>query len=163
MKNFLIDQFTKCYDDNGWFVTVRNAIDGLTAAEAAWTPEGADNSVWKTLSHLTYYNYAYLERFKGIDYEYDVADNDATFTADRDASEEAWSQEVERFDAVMNEFRELLKNADATKFDQPVSATNQKTWGTLVASINAHNAYHAGQVLILRKLQGSWDRAKGVS
>ena len=76
---------------------------------------------------------------------------------------EAWSAEIVRLDAIMNEFRDLIRNADDNKFDEPVSETNKASWATLISNINAHNAYHAGQILLLRKLQGSWDRSKGVS
>src|SRR5687768_3507794 len=107
MKGLLSEQFTKCYDENGWFVAIRNAVEGMTAEEALWKPEGVDNSAWQILSHVTYYNHAYLERFKGIDHEYDVDDNDATF-ASGDGTDEEWANEVARFDAVMSEFRELI-------------------------------------------------------
>jgi len=63
----------------------------------------------------------------------------------------------------MTEFRELIRNADANKFEEPVSKTNQASWATLISNINAHNAYHAGQILLIRKLQGGWDTSKGVS
>jgi hypothetical protein len=32
----------------------------------------------------------------------------------------------------------------------------------LIAHAGAHNAYHIGQILYVRRLQGSWDPAKGV-
>ena len=35
-------------------------------------------------------------------------------------------------------------------------------WETL-AHQNIHNAYHIGQIVLLRKLQGSWDSSQGVS
>ena len=63
----------------------------------------------------------------------------------------------------MNEFRDLITNADEGKFDEPVSATNPASWATLISNINAHNAHHGGQIVLLRKMQGSWDRAQGVS
>jgi len=31
-----------------------------------------------------------------------------------------------------------------------------------IAHIGAHNAYHIGQIIYVRKLQGSWDPEKGV-
>lgn len=161
LKDVLIDQFNKCYDKNGWFVAIRNAVDGITAAEAAWKPNGADNSVWHTMSHLTFYNYAYVERFKGVDFRYETDDNDETFKSG--LTDEEWMAEIERFDSVMMEFRLLIESADDEKFHQMVSAEKQTTWAILIGEINAHNAYHAGQILMLRKLQGSWDRAKGVS
>ena len=101
LKMILTKQFSLCYDQNGWFVAVRNALEGLTAELASWKPDGADNSIWETLAHLTYYNYAYLERFKGVEYQYDVADNDATFEQAENASDDDWYAAVEKFDKVL--------------------------------------------------------------
>jgi uncharacterized damage-inducible protein DinB len=161
IKETLIQQFSTCYDQNGWFVAVRNALEGVTAEQANWKPDGADNSIWETLAHLSYYNNAYLQRFKGIEYQYTVADNDATFEAGN--SEADWKAEMERFDSIMTEWRELLTVADESKFDQSVQTKSERRWSELLADVNAHNAYHGGQVLLLRKLQGSWNPEKGVS
>ncbi len=162
VKELLAEQFAACYDKNTWFVALKNTLVGVTEADAAWKPEGVDNSIWEIVSHLSYYNFAYVERFKGVDYQYPADDNDATFMAG-EATDEAWNAEVAKLDSVMTEFRDLIRNADEGKFDEPVSATNPASWATLISNINAHNAYHAGQILLLRKLQGSWDRSKGVS
>ena len=162
LKEHLAEQFTVCYDRNTWFVALKNTLEGVTANEAVWKPEGSDNSIWETVSHLNYYNYAYVERFKGVDYEYDVDDNDATFVSG-EPTEEAWKAEVARLDSILTEFRDLIINAEDSKLDERVSQTNLASWATLISNINAHNAYHAGQILLLRKLQGSWDRSKGVS
>ncbi len=51
----------------------------------------------------------------------------------------------------MTEWRGLLETADETKFQQPVSTENQAKWGELIANVNAHNAYHGGQILLLKK------------
>jgi len=161
-KETLLKQYDRCYNENGWFVAVRNTIEGITAKQAAWKPEASDNSIRESLSHLSYYNNAYLQRFKGSDYEYDVADNDETFRGG-DLSDDEWQTEVNEFDAIMTEWRGLLESADESKFDEPVSAENQATWAELIANVNAHNAYHGGQILLLRKLQGSWNPEKGVS
>lgn len=161
IKNFLVGQLTSCYDKNAWFVALKNTLEGVTAEQAAWKPAGVDNSIWEIVSHLNFYNYAYVERFKGVQYEYPVNDNDATFTAD--VTDEAWAAAVARLDAILTEFRELISAADEGKFDEPVSTENPYKWKALISNINAHNAYHGGQIMLLRKLQGSWDPAKGVS
>lgn len=160
-KEILLKQFTAAYDENGWFVALKNAIDGLDAPQAAWKTENIDNSIWQILSHLNYYNYAYLERFKGVDYIYPANDNDETFTAKN--SEEAWQAELEKFDSIMSEWRNLLETADEAKFDQAVSKNNQSPWAILLSNINLHNAHHGGQIVLLKKLQGIWDSANGVS
>ena len=162
IKTTLLQQYDRCYSENGWFVAVRNTVEGVTAEQAAWKPDGSDNSIWESLSHINYYNNAYLQRFKGIDYQYDVADNDETFRSGA-SSEDEWQAEVAKFDSIMTEWRGLIEAAEEAKFDQPISAENSANWAELIANVNAHNAYHGGQILLLRKLQGSWNREKGVS
>jgi uncharacterized damage-inducible protein DinB len=162
-KQTLLKQFAACYDENVWFVAVRNVLDGVTAEQAIYKPEGTNNSIWESLAHLTYYNNAYLLRFKGVNYEYEKADNDATFEAPADPLEDDWTGEIEKFDAVMREFRSLIEAAEESRFGEHVSAKNKASWGELISNINAHNAYHGGQMLLMRKLQGSWNPEKGVS
>ena len=159
-KNILLGQFTACYDKNGWFVATKNAIAGVTAEQAAWKPEGADNSIHEIINHLNYYTNAYLQRFKGIDYEYKVADNDETFDIGEAAS---WEAEAARFDAIMNEWREEISKAHELKFGEIAPPRNEISWGELIGNINTHNAHHGGQIVLLRKLQGSWDSGKGVN
>lgn len=162
-KEILLEQFTACYDENGWFVALKNALRNLTAEQAIWKPENSDNSIWEILSHLNFYNEAYLKRFQGIEYVYPTGDNSETFSSADSATEDAWRAEVERFDAVLSEWRNLLKSADEAKFGEAVSATNESSWASLISHVNAHNAHHGGQIVLLRKLQKSWDASKGVS
>jgi uncharacterized damage-inducible protein DinB len=159
-KNVLLDQFTTCFDTNGWFVATKNAIAGLTADQAEWKPAGADNSIREIINHLNYYNNAYLRRFKGIDYEYKIADNDESFDK---GEAPTWEAEAERFDAIMSELRDLLSQADKSKLKELAPPSNKVKWRQMIANINAHNAHHGGQIVLLRKLQGSWNPNKGVS
>ena len=161
-KDILLKQFTRCYDENGWFVAIRNAINGVTVEQAAWKTEDSVNCIWETLSHITYYNNAYLQRFKGIDYEYDVSDNAQTFSTG-EYTEADWQADVARFEAVMNEWRSLLQQADESKFEEIAPPHEHRKWRDLVADMNAHAAHHGGQIVLLRKLQGSWSSGEGVN
>lgn len=162
IKDTLLNQFDRSYNKNGWFVAVRNAVEGLNVEQAAWKPEDSVNCIWESLSHITYYNNAYFQRFKGIDYQYDVSSNNETFSVGENEESE-WQADVARFDAVMSEWRDLLERTDESKFGQPISTEIKSTWADLIATVNAHNAYHGGQILLLRKLQGSWNPEKGVN
>jgi uncharacterized damage-inducible protein DinB len=162
-KETILKQFAACYDENGWFVAVRNVLEGVTAEQAAWKPEGTNNSIWESLTHITYYNNAYVQRFKGIDYKYSITDNDETFEAPEQPTDEEWNAEVSKFDSVMRELRDLIDAADESKLSEQVSETNTASWAELISNINAHNAYHGGQMLLIRKLQGSWNPDQGVS
>ena len=65
--------------------------------------------------------------------------------------------------------REHLKGA-ADKVKGAVKETAGKlmddkklqAWYSDIAHICTHNAYHIGQIVYVRKEQGSWDPAKGV-
>jgi uncharacterized damage-inducible protein DinB len=53
----------------------------------------------------------------------------------------------------MKDLEKFTETADDEKL--------QKTASTL-AHVGTHNAYHVGQIVYVRKEQGSWDPAKGV-
>ena len=163
LKQLLLEQFTAAYDQNGWFVALKNTLTNLTAEQAVGKPDNVDNSIWEILAHLNYYNRAYLERFKGNEFVYQIASNDETFASDGSVSEEAWQAEVTEFERIMGEWRSLLENAEDEKFNQTIPPRNKYLWASTISHINLHNAHHGGQIVLLRKMQGSWDSSKGVS
>jgi uncharacterized damage-inducible protein DinB len=162
-KEILLEQLNVCFDENGWFVALKNAVRNLTAQQAAWKPENLDNSIWEILAHLNFYNERYLRRFQGESIEQLNIENSETFAGAEAASEEAWQAEAARFDRVMSEWRKLIESAGEDRLAQAVSKENQSPWWEVISNINTHNAHHGGQVVVLRKLQGSWDASKGVS
>lgn len=162
-KEILLDQLLVSYDHDGWFVALKNAVGNLTAEQASWKTDGFENSIWEILAHLNYYNFAYLERFKGVNYVYPKSSNDETFEISGEISEANWKAEVERFERIMDEWRERLTAADEAKFDEKIPPENDSMWWETLSNIMMHNAYHGGQLVVVRKLQGSWDASKGVS
>ncbi len=158
-RDILLEQHTACYDENNWFVAVKNAIDGLTAEQAAWKPAGADNSIWEEVNHLIFWNERWLQRFRGELNEPQDVENTGTFKSD----EHDWQATVDKLNDVMEEWRERLKTITDEKLLSPVNEQYKEPWWSPLAQQNIHNAYHTGQIVLLRKLQGSWDRSKGVS
>jgi len=52
-----------------------------------------------------------------------------------------------------------------TEWEAAVQAADEeklKSWYTIIAHIGTHNAYHIGQIIFVRKEQGSWNPEKGV-
>jgi hypothetical protein len=50
----------------------------------------------------------------------------------------------------MTELEKLVETADEKKL---------QAWASEIAHIGTHNAYHVGQIIFVRKLQGSWNPA----
>ena len=55
------------------------------------------------------------------------------------------------------------KCSTRSRFEELAPPNNEMKWKALISNINAHNAHHGGQIVLLRKLQGSWESGKGVS
>jgi uncharacterized damage-inducible protein DinB len=159
IQSCLLEQFTACYDENNWFVSLKSALSGVTAEQASWKPANVDNSIWESVNHLIFWNETYLRRYRGELNEPQDIENKATFRS----SETDWQATLSKLDAVMQEWREKLKTIDDEKLESPVNAQYQAPWRVPLAHQNIHNAYHIGQILLLRKLQGSWNPEKGVS
>ena len=64
-----------------------------------------------------------------------------------------WTSLVKQMDDVMTAWEQAVEAADDKKVAE---------WGSTIAHIGAHNAYHIGQIVYIRKLQGSWNADKGV-
>ena len=160
-REILVEQFDACYDENNWFVSLRTVLDGVTQEQAAWKPDGSDNSIWELLSHMNYYNFAYLERFSGREYEYKISDNDETFV--QSGSDQEWQAEVEKFGQITSGWLAAIENTAESKLSELAPPYNENSWAMIIANINAHTAHHGGQIVLLRKLQGSWESGKGVS
>lgn len=163
-KEVLLEQMSACFDESGWFASLTQALEGLDAQRASWKQPGIDHSIWEIVRHLNFYNHAYLERFQGRAFEYGIEDNAESFVVQpADWSDENWRRERTRLDEILSTLRSLAQAATNDRFDEPVSATRHDVWATLFAHLNLHNAHHGGQVVLIRKLQGSWKPELSVS
>ena len=153
LKTVLLAQLRSTHDQQDWFVPASKAVAGLTAQQASWKEkEGSGNhSIAQLVSHLVFWNEAQLAKMKGGKGPAYSGKNDETFGGSLD--EAAWKSAVSRLDAILSDMEKWIESSD----DKTLQA-----WYDTIAHISAHNAYHTGQILYIRKEQGSWDPEKGV-
>ena len=159
LRSVLLSQLRSTHTEEEWFVPVNIAVAGLTPEQARWIPhsEGgaenpapADHSVGMITNHLLFWNAESLAKMKGVKGAPLPGNNKETFN-DFDAS--TWPATAAHLDQVLSEMEHLVATADDTQL---------AAWADTIAHISAHNAYHVGQIIYIRKLQGSWDPDKGV-
>ncbi|MBA3916200.1 MAG: DinB family protein [Acidobacteriales bacterium] len=150
LRGVLLEQLHTTHDNKDWFVPANVAVQGLTAQQASWSPGKGSHSVGQLAYHLVFWNQRELEKFKGETSKKFSGDNDETFDS-FDAKQ--WSDLVAKLDQVMKDWEQAVQNAD----DQKLAAN-----ASLIAHIGTHNAYHTGQIIYVRKLQGSWNPENGV-
>jgi len=150
LRGVLLEQLRTTHDQKDWFVSVKEAVDGVTAEQANWTDGKGNHSIGQLTYHLLFWDRRALMEFKGEDPGKFSGNNDETFN-NFDAKQ--WSTTVKQLDEVMTSWEKAVEGADEDKLKKEAST---------IAHIGAHNAYHIGQIIYVRKEQGSWDPEKGV-
>jgi uncharacterized damage-inducible protein DinB len=150
LRSILLEQLRTTHSEKDWFVPIDVAVDGLTAEQASWKDASGNHSVGQLTNHLLFWNRQELAKFKGEPPEKFSGNNDETFN-NFDAKK--WSDTVRQLDQVMVELE---------KFVEAVDDKTLQTLASEIAHIGTHNAYHVGQMIFVRKLQGSWNPEKGV-
>jgi uncharacterized damage-inducible protein DinB len=160
VKTILLDQLAATHNETNWFVPLHTALDGVTAEQATWKAANIDNSIAQIVYHLYFWNNRYLHRFQGLEVPAMEGDNDSTFVVPETMT---WEELAAGADEVLTRLHGAIAEADDQKLSQTVFPDRETIWLEVIANIAIHNAYHIGQIVFLRKQQGSWDREKGVS
>ena len=150
LKTVLLRQLKTTHSQKEWFVPANIALEGLTAKQAMWKDGSGNHSIGQLAYHLAFWNERSLKHFNNEPIENFTGDNNETFDK---FDEKQWNEIVRKVDEVLAAWELAIQNADEAKLSEA-----QET----IANMNTHNAYHIGQIIFLRKLQGSWDPEKGV-
>ena len=150
LRSLLLHELHTTHTEADWFVPISVAVDGLTAEQANWHPQAGAHSAGQLTYHLLFWNRRNLAKFKGETQDKFSGDNEETFVK---FDTKQWNDTVKQLDQVMTDLEKLVESADEQKL---------ATWAPTIGNICTHNAYHVGQIVYVRKLQGSWNPDKGV-
>ncbi|HJY86123.1 MAG TPA: DinB family protein [Candidatus Acidoferrales bacterium] len=150
LKSILLEQLRSTHNKKEWFVDCDTAMAGLTPQQASWRDGKGNHSVGQLVYHMAFWNRRSLAKLKGEAETKFSGNNEETFDS---FAAKKWNDTVAQFDQVMTELEKLVENADETQL---------KSWASTIAHIGAHNAYHIGEIVYVRRSQGSWDPEKGV-
>ncbi len=158
LRSALLAQLHSSHDKANWFTPANAAVAGLSAEQARWIPSnaagskdpGANHSVGMLATHLVFWNELALAKLRSGKPAPFNGNNDETFN---NFDTTSWADIVQRLDHVMADIEKLVETMPEDRLAN-VAPT--------IANISTHNAYHTGQMLYVRKLQGSWNPANGV-
>ncbi|HLZ49386.1 MAG TPA: DinB family protein [Candidatus Acidoferrum sp.] len=150
LKSVLLQQLKDTHTNSNWFVCADVALAGVTPEQANWKDGKGNHSVGQLAYHIWFWNERNLRNMKGEHPEKFSGNNDETFDK---FDAKSWNETVQKLDAVLTELEKMVENADDAKL---------KAIAPTIANINAHNAYHIGEIVMVRKEQGVWDASKGV-
>jgi uncharacterized damage-inducible protein DinB len=150
LKQVLLNQLKTTHNKEEWFAPLNVAIDGLSADQANWKEKGADHSIAELTTHIIFWNQQELTKFLNQPESKFSGDNNETFSS---VDKDSWPATVKKADSLMINWEKAIEGADEKKLE---------SWYEIIAHISTHNAYHTGQIVYIRKVQGSWNPAKGV-
>lgn len=150
LREVLLAELKSTHTSEEWFVPANIAVKGLTAEQASWTDGKGNHSVGQLAHHLVFWNRQSLARLKGETPEKYSGNNDETFDK---FDSKTWDETVQQLDQVLSDLEKWVETADEAKLKE--AAQN-------LTHISTHNAYHIGQIIYVRKEQGSWDPKNGV-
>jgi hypothetical protein len=151
LREVLLAELRSTHTNAGWFVPANTAVKGLTAEQANWTGGKGNHSVGQLAYHLVFWNQRNLANLKAEKLEKFSGNNDETFTK---FDSKTWNETVKQLDEVMSELEKWVETADESKLKESAQ---------VFTYISTHNAYHVGQIIYVRKEQGSWDPKNGVN
>jgi uncharacterized damage-inducible protein DinB len=150
LKSILLEQLRTTHNVKDWFVPVNIALEGLTPEQVKWKDGSGNHSIGQLTSHLIFWNLQQLNKFKNLPQPSYDGNNDETFNS---FNTDNWKTTVQKLDSVLTAWEKAVEETSDAKL---------QSWYTTIAHIGTHNAYHTGQIIYIRKLQGSWDANKGV-
>ena len=133
---------------------LRSALRGVTADEALWRPAKGRHNIWEIAVHAAFWKYAVTRRLTG-NRKRDFPENgrnwfERTGSAKGDAAK-SWKSDLTLLASMHQQLLNAITGLDESDLLRPLSE-NRHTAIRQIAGIAMHDAYHAGQIQILKRL-----------
>lgn len=146
----LLNTLDKTFDKESWYAPFKHAITGLTADQARWKPAGeATKSIWDNVNHLLYYKERLVANLEGREWKQHLDGNETFYLTEQSNDDRKWEAVVKRAEKVQDNLRHVLSKLSDDEL-------NQHSLDEKLLDIMLHDAYHTGQIIQIRKMQGSW-------
>jgi hypothetical protein len=132
---------------------LRSSFRGLSAHEAAWRPSRDRHSICDLVLHTAYWKYAVRRGITGEKRGSFPLEGSNFFRHPVPLTEKAWREDIR---ILENEHR-LLVQAVRTHLSALVSGSGEARARAILRKIRGvafHDVYHAGQIRLLRRMQG---------
>jgi len=152
---YLAELLRKGHTDDPWHgPSTTDALQGLTAEQAAAHPIAGAHSIWEIVLHLAAWHGEVSRRLEG---QAPTQPAEGDWPQVGEVSEAAWRAARERLDAAVGNLREGLERLSAGDLDRTGGSIADRALGTgvthrtMVVGVLQHDAYHSGQIVLLRK------------
>jgi hypothetical protein len=149
-NKLLMELLEEGYWKKAWHgPNLRQALEGVTAKEAAWRPAAGRHNIWEETLHAAYWKYDVRRILEGGKRGSFVLKGSNFFTRPEKgrATEPAWKADKEILESEHERLRETVRKT--------LKRGGGEKAARLIYGVAFHDIYHAGQIRLLRRLQGA--------
>ena len=143
LKLFADLQHGDCWIGNNF----KETLHGVDYKKAMETISGKTNSIWQLVAHITYWRTSVVNRLTGTNNPPPFPD----FLLPNEPNEENWKQALHDFEAAYHLLRNAINHFNVENLYKP-SPKKEQTYYELIMGCLQHDAYHMGQMILLKKV-----------
>jgi uncharacterized damage-inducible protein DinB len=137
------------YHGQAWHgPSLREVLEGVTAATAAARPIEDAHSIWQLVRHIAAWETEAARMFEGKSYE--TLEGDADWPPVVDTTAAAWTGALGELEHAQRALVDACASLSDEQLDQMVPG-REFSFYFLLHGVIQHNIYHAGQIAILKK------------
>lgn len=142
-RDLILKWWNDAWTEGLWAASWSKSVEGLTAAQAAWSPPGTlgkRHSIWQLVLHMVFWRENGLRRIAGEPKSTPEDIARLNFPELSDTSEAAWMEARRRFKGTQDRITAALESKSPE--------------ADLIMYMLPHDCYHFGQINYLRAMQG---------
>lgn len=124
-------------------------LDGITPEQAVGRPISDAHSIWEIVNHTASWMEEVADRLRGEAHDTPVNEDWVVAAISSGAQ---WAGTLQRLADSLVRLESAIAGFDAERLDDAAVGDAGPTFRETLAGLAQHNAYHAGQILLLRKL-----------
>lgn len=149
------EQLQRVYNGDAWYgPSLRAALEGVDAGQAAARPEPAAHTIGEIVLHITAWTREVTRRLRiGTAQDPEEGDWPAVTAFDK----EGWTAILAALEAANEELVQAIAGQDEGQLDERIGDVRDRALGSGVSryvtlhGLVQHHVYHAGQISLLKK------------
>jgi len=155
MKDPVREQVINLLKGNQAHLTLEDALKNFPPKMRGMTPQGATHSAWQLLEHLRIAQWDILEFSRNAKHVSPSWPEGYWPKTEKPPSDAAWKKSIEAIQKDLAAMQQLVENPKTDLYARIPHGTGQNILREALL-IADHNAYHLGQLVLLRRLLGAW-------
>jgi len=157
MDNVVREQIIELMKGGHAHVTLEDAVKDFPSKLRGVKPEGAEHTAWQLLEHMRIAVWDILEFSRDPKHVSPKWPEGYWPKTEKPPSDAAWNKSIASIKKDMEAMQKLVANPKTDLYAKFPHGTGQNLLREALL-IADHNAYHIGQLLLVRRLVGAWPK-----